>query len=97
MDIRRAVGVTAGIETRTLDALEQHALSPAFTPREQAALAYADAIVRGEGEVSESCLAGLRQHFSDAEIVELTAIVGYQCFASAFARGLRVTSQHLAA
>jgi hypothetical protein len=67
------------------------------TARERAALTYADAVVRRDAEVSEVCFAQLREHFGDAEIVEVTAIVGYQCFASAFAKGLGVVPQGLAA
>jgi alkylhydroperoxidase family enzyme len=86
-----------GIDAHTLDALAEYEASPAFTPRERAALAYADAVVRRDAEVSEACCARLREHFGDAEIVEVTAIVGYQCFASAFAKGLGVVPQGLAA
>jgi alkylhydroperoxidase family enzyme len=97
MDIRRAVGAAVGIDAATLDAIHDHADSAAFTPRERAALAYADAVVRRDGAVTDACFTGLREHFSDAEVVELTAIVGYQCFASAFAKGLRLAPQGLAA
>jgi alkylhydroperoxidase family enzyme len=62
-----------GIDARTLDALAEYEASPAFTPRERAALAYADAVVRRDAEVSEAC------------------------FASAFAKGLGVVPQGLAA
>jgi alkylhydroperoxidase family enzyme len=97
MDIRRAVGAAVGIAPAALDALDDHADSSEFTPRERAALAYAEAVVRRDGAVSDACVAALREHFSDAEVVELTAIVGYQCFASAFAKGLRLAPQGLAA
>ena len=86
-----------GIDATTLDGLDEYEVSPAFTPRERAALAYADAVVRRDAEVSETCFTRLREHFTDAQIVEVTAIVGYQCFASAFAKGLGITPQHLAA
>lgn len=97
MDIRRAVGAAVGIDAATLDAIDDHARSARFAPRERAALAYAEAVVRRDAGVSDACFAALREHFGDAEVVELTAIVGYQCFASAFAKGLRLPPQGLAA
>ena len=91
------MGAAIGIDATTLDALDEYEVSPAFTPGERAALAYADAVVRRDAAVSDSCFGRLRDHFSDAQIVEVTAIVGYQCFASAFAKGLGITPQGLAA
>ena len=88
MDIRRAVGAKRGIPVAKLDALSGYSTSEQFTTREQAALAYSEAIVREDREVTDACIARLREHFSEAEIVELTFIVGYQTFASKFAKAL---------
>ena len=38
--------------------------------------------------MTDACVARLREHFSEAEVVELTFIVGYQTFASKFAKAL---------
>jgi alkylhydroperoxidase family enzyme len=43
--------------------------------------------------VSDKCLERLREHFSQAEIVELTFIIGYQTFASKFAKAFRLVPQ----
>ena len=43
--------------------------------------------------MSEECTARLREHFTEGEIVELTFIVGYQTFASKFAKAFRVAPQ----
>jgi alkylhydroperoxidase family enzyme len=43
--------------------------------------------------MSEDCLAQVREHFTEAEIVELTFIIGYQTFASKFAKAWRLTPQ----
>ena len=88
MDIRRAVGAKQGIPLEKLDALSEYSTSERFTARERAALAYSEAIVREDREVTDAGVARLREHFSEAEVVELTFIVGYQTFASKFAKAL---------
>jgi alkylhydroperoxidase family enzyme len=93
MDIRRAVGAQRGIPVEKLDALSCYATSDRFTARERVALAYAEAIVREDHEVTDACVARLCAHFSEAEVVELTFIVGYQTFASKFAKAFRLTPQ----
>jgi alkylhydroperoxidase family enzyme len=97
MDIRRAVGVTVGIPGEKLDELPRYPWSDRFTAREKAALAYAEAITRDDREVTDECVARLREHFSEAEVVELTFIVGYQTFASKFAKAFRLAPQGFAA
>lgn len=93
MDIRHAVGVKAGVPEAKLDALGEYASSACFTARERAALAYAEAIVRDEREISAALEAGVREHFSAAERLELTFVVGYQVFASKFAKAYRLEPQ----
>jgi alkylhydroperoxidase family enzyme len=97
MDIRRAVGAKQGIPLEKLGALSEYSISKRFTARERAALAYSEAIVREDREVTDACVARLREHFSEAEVVELTFIVGYQTFASKFAKAFRLTPQGFAA
>lgn len=97
MDIRRAVGATVGIPTEKLDALVHDPQNDLFTPRERAALEFADRITRDDQEVTDACVERLREHFSEAEVVELTFIVGYQTFASKFAKAFRLAPQGFAA
>ena len=93
MDIRRAVGAKRGIPLEKLDALVRYSTSDQFTGRERAALEYAEAITREDREVTAACVGRLREHFSEAEVVELTFIVGYQTFASKFAKAFRLPPQ----
>jgi|SRR5690242_1417773 alkylhydroperoxidase family enzyme len=86
MDIRHAVGVKVGIPAAKLADVLSYENSPQFTERERAALAFSERIVRDDLEMSDACLARVREHFTEAEIVELTFIVGYQTFASKFAK-----------
>jgi alkylhydroperoxidase family enzyme len=97
MDIRHAVGVKAGIADAKLHALDAYEDSPDFSEREKAALAFAEQITRDELDVSEACFERLRAHFSEAETVELTFIVGYQTFASKFAKAFSVAPQGFSA
>jgi alkylhydroperoxidase family enzyme len=93
MDIRHAVGVKTGIPEAKLEALGAYADSPWFSERERAALAFCEAVIRDDREVSDACEARLRAYFSEAERVELTFIIGYQVFASKFAKAFRLPPQ----
>jgi alkylhydroperoxidase family enzyme len=93
MDIRHAVGVTAGIPAATLAAISEYRGHNLFTAREQAALEFTERTARDELEMTDACLARVREHFTDAEIVELAFIGGFQVFASKFAKAFRVAPQ----
>jgi uncharacterized peroxidase-related enzyme len=47
-----------------------------FSEKEQAALAYAEKLTRTPREIADSDVAGLKKHFTDAEIVDLHLLVG---------------------
>lgn len=96
MDIRRAVGARAGIPSQKLDDLLRYRQSEWFTPREQAALEYAERLTRDDLTVTDACMIRLREHFSEAEVVELAFIVGFQTFASKFAKAFNLTPQGFA-
>ena len=93
MDIRRAVGAKAGIPSEKLDDLTRYRESNRFTAREQAALEYAERITRDDLDVTDACMARVREHFSESEVVELSFIVGFQTFASKFAKAFRIDRQ----
>jgi alkylhydroperoxidase family enzyme len=97
MDIRHAVGVKAGVSGAKLDALGDYATSPWFTARERAALAFCEEVVRDDREVSDAAEARLSEHFSAAERLEVTFVVGYQVFASKFAKAYRLEPQGFSA
>jgi 4-carboxymuconolactone decarboxylase len=93
MDIRHAVGVTKGAPPEKLADVLTYRESPHFSERERAALQFCERITRDDLEVSEECLAQVREHFTEAEIVELTFIIGFQTFASKFAKAWRLAPQ----
>jgi len=93
MDIRHAVGVTKGLPPEKLADVLTYRESPHFSERERAALQFCERITRDDLEVSEECLGQVREHFTEAEIVELTFIIGFQTFASKFAKAWRLAPQ----
>jgi alkylhydroperoxidase family enzyme len=82
-----------GIPETKLAALANCETSPEFTERERAALGFAAAIVREDREVTDEDWARLRQHFAEPEVVELVFAVGYQTFASTFAKAFQLPPQ----
>ena len=75
-----------------LDALRDPASSGLFSEREHAALAYAEAITTGN-TVADELFARVRHHFSDDEIVELTATITFEICAAKFNRALEIEAQ----
>jgi alkylhydroperoxidase family enzyme len=93
MDIRHAVGVKVGVPAEKLADVLDYRGNPRFSAREQAALEFCERTTRDDLEVSDACLARVREHFTEPEIVELTFIAGYQIFASKFAKAFRLAPQ----
>ncbi len=76
-----------------LAALQDFEASLLFSERERAALAYAEAVTDSTRRVDDALFARLRQHFSDQEIVELTALMAFQNMSSKFNSALGVPAQ----
>jgi alkylhydroperoxidase family enzyme len=85
--------VKVGVPAEKLGDVVTYRGSPRFNERERAALEFCERTIRDDLEMSDECLVRLRQHFAAAEIVELTFIIGYQTFASKFAKAFRLTPQ----
>lgn len=64
-----------GLSKAECDALADWQKSSFFSARERAALAYADAMTR-DIAVPDSVFEGLRPHFSERQLVELTVLIG---------------------
>lgn len=93
MDIRHAVGVKVGVAAEKLGEVLNYRASPRFDARERAALEFCERTIRDDLEVSDECMARLRNHFAPDDILELTFIIGYQTFASKFAKAFRLAPQ----
>ena len=97
MDIRHAVGVTAGVPAEMLAAIQSFRGNDLFSAREQAALEFGERTARDDLEMTDGCLARVREHFTEDEVVELAFIGGFQTFASKFAKAFRLSPQGFAA
>jgi AhpD family alkylhydroperoxidase len=64
-----------------------------FSERERAALAYAEAVTRGEFPVNRQLLERLREFFDDDALIELTALIAFQNLSSRFNSALDVPAQ----
>lgn len=69
------------------------ARNPLFSAREQAALAYAEAVTSTGRRASAQEFASLREHFYDDAIIELTALIAFQNLSSKFNAALDVPPQ----
>ncbi len=70
-----AFALREGLTTEQCGALAQWHASTLFDDGQRAALAYTDAMTR-DIQVSDAVHAGLKQHFSERQIVELTVLIG---------------------
>ncbi len=93
MDIRHAVGVKLGIPRAKLDEINAYGSSDRYSARERAALAFATDVVRDDRQVDDAAFARLAEHFSEPEMLEVVFVVGYQTFASTFAKAFRLAPQ----
>ncbi len=92
-DLNSALALERHSSPAKLDALPRYDGSLLFTERERGALAYAEAVTDSSRRVDDALFARLRQHFSDQEIVELTALIAYQNMSSKFNAALGVPAQ----
>ncbi len=90
MDINTAVGRKRGIPEDKLQAVDRYAEHPAFTPRERAALAWAEMVTISPNDISDEQFAELRRHFNDREIMELTVQAAFENFRARVNRALRI-------
>lgn len=93
VDIGRALLQKRGISMEKIMSLSDYESDSAFTERERAALAYAEAMTHSERGVGDALFRRLLAVFSEDEIIELTALIGYQNLSSKFNAALSVPSQ----
>jgi len=69
------------------------ATSRLYSASERAALAYAEAMTITGQKVTDELFAEVRRHFSEAQVVELTAAVALENFRSKFNVALGIEAQ----
>lgn len=83
------VALAEGVSQAKLDAIAHWHRSDAFSPRERHVLAYAEAMTL-QVQVAQDLFDAARQHFTDREMVELTATVASYNMVSRFLEALGV-------
>src|SRR4029077_2243990 len=67
--------------------------SKLFSPAERLALEYAERITYTDQKVADAFFARLKEHFTEAQIVELTVVVAFENFRSKFNPPLGIEAQ----
>ncbi len=66
-----------------------------FSSRERAALAYAEAVTASELPVSADIIGGVKRHFNDQALIELTGFISFQNMTTKFSHALDMPPQGL--
>src|SRR5438105_7647347 len=93
MDSNAAGGQREGASDEKIAAVASYQTSDLFTPAERVALELADAMTATPPNVTDELFARLQQHYDEAQLVELAAIVAQENFRSRFNTTFRVESQ----
>jgi alkylhydroperoxidase family enzyme len=83
----------AGASEEKIRQIERALGSPLFADRERVALEFAEAMTVTGQKVSDELFVRLRRHFSEPEVVELTAAVALENFRSKFNVALGIEAQ----
>ena len=73
--------------------LPRYQASAAFAPLEKLVLDYAVAMTNTPVEVPDALFARLREHFADAELVELTAAIAWENYRARFDHAFGIEAQ----
>jgi AhpD family alkylhydroperoxidase len=90
IDISSSIAQLAGISEAQLLALPHYRDSDCFSDLEKLVLDYAVAISRTPVAVSDQLFAELRQHFDEAQIVELTQVIALENMRARFNAALKI-------
>ena len=75
VDLGSQICRNAGLSDEELLALPRYRQSDLFSEREKLALDYASAVMRTPVEVTDDLFERMREHFSDEQLVEITALL----------------------
>jgi alkylhydroperoxidase family enzyme len=93
MDFASHVGRATGITETQLTELPRHRESESFSELEKVVLDYAVAMTRTPADVSGELFARLREHFDEAQLVELTNAIAIENFRARFNHATGIASQ----
>ena len=83
----------AGASEEKIGAIERAAESELYAEPERAAIAFAEAMTITGRRVTDELFARVRQHFSEAQVVELAAAVALENFRSKFNTAFGIEAQ----
>ncbi|MCW2967390.1 MAG: hypothetical protein JWM71_1162 [Solirubrobacteraceae bacterium] len=84
IDIGAHIGGGHGISDEQLLALPRHREADCFNEIERLVLDYAEAMTRTPAAVTDELFAALREHFDEAQLVELTAAIAWENWRARF-------------
>ena len=93
VDLNSATALERHVSQPKLADLPHYLQSPHFSLRERVALRYAEAATITGAGVDDGLRTQLHAHFTDDEIVELTALIAFQNLSSKFNAALDVPAQ----
>ena len=93
VDLNSAAAIDRHVPIAKLEALPEYDVSPLFSGRERAAIAYAEAIADSRRGVDDKLFEQLRKHFDEDAVIELTAIIAFQDLSAKFNAALSVPAQ----
>jgi alkylhydroperoxidase family enzyme len=87
------VGREAGITEEQLRELPAYRQSDAFSPVEKLVIEYAEEMTKTPVEVPDALFAALREHFDEAQLVELTAAIAWENYRARFNHAFEIGAQ----
>jgi len=93
MDSNAAGGQREGASDEKIAAVYSYQTSELFTAGERVALELADAMTATPPNVTDELFARLQEHYNEAQIVELAAIVAQENYRSRFNTTFRIESE----
>jgi len=93
VDLNGAAALERFVAPEKLAALREYESSPLYVERERAALAYAEGMTDPARGVGDELFARLRAQYTEQQILELTALIGFQNLSSKFNAALAVPAQ----
>ena len=86
MDINAAGSSNLGVSDEKIADLPNYATSQHYSPAERVALELAEAMSAGTVDISDDLYARLKEHYGDAQLVELAATAAMENFRARFNR-----------
>lgn len=87
------MGREAGITEEQLREITEYEQSTAFSPLEKLVIEYAVEMTKTPVEVPDTLFAALREHFDEAQLVELSATIAWENYRARFNHAFEIEAQ----